>query len=586
MPIAAKVWRLLPHDAGAIDALARALQVSPIVAQLLHNRAVCEPECARRFLTAPLSGLYEPERLPGVIEAADRLLAAIRSQRRICVYGDYDVDGVAGTAILLNLLHVLGATVEYYIPHRLDEGYGLNSEALRQLAQNGVQVVVTVDCGIGSAAEAEEARRLGLELIVTDHHEPKRGLPAADVVVHPRLPRDGASYPFGQLSGSGVAFKLAWATAKRACNSDKVTPPLREMLLDGVALAALGTVADVVPLSDENRIFVRHGAWRLKRNPPLGLQLLLERAGLGQKPVLDAADIGFALAPRLNAAGRLGTARLAVELLTTRSRERAEQLADYLEQQNQQRQLLERRILSEARELAAEGGNGDPALVLAGRDWHAGLIGIVASRLVELYGRPALMIAVRDEHTAQGSGRSVPGLRLHEALEECSCDLMSHGGHAAAAGFRLRPSAIESFRQRFCEAVNKRLGPQPGHAPLVIDAEVPLSALTPGLVNALAHLEPYGAANPQPLFLAGGLQVLGEPRGVGNGGRHLSVRLRQQGRDLRAIAFGMAERTPEMMSAGGQCCVVFTPRINEWQGFRSVELEVRDFQPGPVARLS
>lgn len=585
MPSVAKVWRLLPHDAGAIDGLARALRVSPIVAQLLCNRAVDEPESARRFLNAPLTGLYEPERLPGVVEAAERLLAAVHDKRRICIYGDYDVDGVTGTAILLNLLQFLGATVEYYIPHRLDEGYGVSAEALRRLAQDGVQLVVTVDCGIASVAEAEEARRLGLQLIVTDHHEPKALLPAADAVVHPRLPRDGPSYPFGQLSGSGVAFKLAWALAKRACGSDKVTPPLRELLLDAVALAALGTVADVVPLTDENRIVVRHGASRLKRNPPLGLQLLLERAGLSQKPVLDAADIGFGLAPRLNAAGRLGTARLAVELLTTRSRDRAQQLADELEQHNQQRQVLERRILSEARDLA-EASNGDPALVLASRDWHPGLIGIVASRLVDLYARPVLMIALREDNSAQGSGRSIPGVRLHEALEECAGDLLSHGGHAAAAGFRLDPPAIESFRRRFCEVVARRLGPQPGGLPLVIDAEVPLSALTPGLVNALAHLEPYGAANPQPLFLAGGLQVIGEPRGVGNGSRHLSVRLRQHGRDLRAIAFGMAERTPELMSAGGECCVVFTPRINEWQGFRSVELEIRDFQPGSVARLT
>src|SRR5262249_18940490 len=289
---------------------------------------------------------------------------------------------------------------------------------LAELAQAGVSVVVTVDCGIGAVEEAEEARRLGLELIVTDHHEPRGQLPAADAVVHPRLPwgrhsslpedttadrnvcpttlDSGEPYPFGHLAGSGVAFKLAWALAKKACGSPKVTPPLRDALLDGVTLAALGTVADVVPLTDENRIFARHGLGRLRQNPTRGLQALLAQAGLAGKSNLDSMDIGFALAPRLNAAGRLGTARLAVGLLTTPSTDRAGQLARYLEDQNQQRQTLERRILSEARVLAEE-CNGSPALVLASAQWHPGLVGIVASRLVDLYGRPALMIALRDE---------------------------------------------------------------------------------------------------------------------------------------------------------------------------------------------
>ncbi len=582
MQSTAKLWRLLPHDRGAIDGLARALNVSPIVAQLLLNRELREPDPARRFLTAPLGGLYEPERLPGVSEAAGRLLQAVRDKRKICIYGDYDVDGVTGTAILLNILGLAGAEVCYHIPHRLKEGYGLNSEALRELAQAGTRVVVTVDCGIGGFAEAEEARRLGLELIVTDHHEPRGPLPAAAVLVHPRLPE--AAYPFGQLSGSGVAFKLAWAVAKRHCGSDKVTPPFREALLDGVTLAALGTVADVVPLSDENRIFVRHGLARLRRHPILGLQALLERSGLHQKPNLDAMDIGFGLGPRLNAAGRLGTARLAVELLTTRSADRAKQLANYLEEQNQQRQTLERRILSEARE-QAESCNGTPALVLSSPHWHPGLVGIVASRLVDLYGRPALLIALREAETALGSGRSIPGFPLHEALAECAGDLLSHGGHAAAAGFRIDPPAIAAFRQRFFAVADRILGPDPAPRPLLLDAEVPLAALTPGLVQALTHLEPYGAGNPQPLFLTGALQIVGEPRRVGGGDRHLSFRVRQGGRDFRAIAFSMGDRLEELLSAGGQCCLAFTPRLNEWQGFRRVELEVRDLQAGPVARL-
>jgi single-stranded-DNA-specific exonuclease len=580
-----KTWHLLPHDRGAIERLAGALEVSPVVAQLLLNRQLQDPDLARRFLNAPLAGLYEPELLPGVAEAAERLHAAALAGRPVCVYGDYDVDGVTGTAILLSALRLLGASVEFHVPHRLEEGYGLNSEALCRIAENGAALVVTVDCGITSVAEAEEARRLGLELVITDHHEPKETLPAAAALVHPRL--GGGAYPFAGLSGSGVAFKLAWALCKRASGGDKVTPPLRECLLDAVALAALGTVADVVPLHDENRILVRHGLARLRRRPGDGLRALLRSAGLDDKPELAAGDIGYTLAPRLNAAGRLGTARLAVELLTTPSAERAAELARYLENLNSQRQQLERRILHEAREQIERDGLADhPALVLAGAGWHPGLIGIVAGRLADQYGRPALMIALADGEVGVGSGRSVAGFALHEALRACADDLLAHGGHAAAAGFRLRAAALDSFRTRFCDVAARHFAGPPPAPRLVLDAEVPLSALTPGLADALGQLEPYGAGNPQPLLLAGNLQVVGEPRKVGGGERHLSFRVRQQARDLKAIAFGMADRAEELMADAGRCCLAFTPRINEWQGRRSVDLEVRDFQAGPCARLA
>jgi single-stranded-DNA-specific exonuclease len=581
----AKAWQLLPHDPPAVERLARTLPVSPIVAQLLLNRNLGEPDTARRFLTAALSGLHEPELLPGVCEAAERLYAAVRDGRRICVYGDYDVDGVTATAILLRVLRLLGAAVEFYVPHRLEEGYGLSTEALSRLADSGVHVVVTVDCGIASCAEADAARARDLELIITDHHEPRECLPDAAVLVHPRL--GGGVYPFGGLSGSGVALKVAWALCKRVCAADKVTAPFRECLLDCVALAAVGTIADVVPLTDENRILVRHGLVRLHQHPDPGLKALLQSAGLDEKSALLAADVGYALAPRLNAAGRLGSARLAVELLTTMADQRAVELARFLEGQNKQRQLLERRMLMEAGAMIQEDGHGDrPALVLASTTWHAGLIGIVAGRLAETYGRPVLMIALHEdgEH-GQGSARSVPGFLLHEALTECSDHLLSHGGHAAAAGFRLEARKVDDLRGHFCAVADRHFPAGLPAQPLVIDAEIPLAALTSGLVTALGQLEPFGSGNSQPVLLAGALQVVGSARRVGAGERHLSFRVRQQGKELRAIAFGMADRLDELMSAQGHCCLVFTPKFNEWQGRRSVELEVRDFQAGPFAEL-
>ncbi|HYT93615.1 MAG TPA: single-stranded-DNA-specific exonuclease RecJ [Gemmataceae bacterium] len=579
-----KTWHLLPHDDLAIERLARSLGVSVIVAQLLLNRNLTTPDAAVHFLKAPLTGLHDPLRLPGVKQAAERILSAAKQGRRICVYGDYDVDGVTGTAVLIHVLRLLGADAEFHVPNRLEDGYGVKVEALKRIAEGGAKLVVTVDCGIASIEEAEEARRLGLELIVTDHHEPKERLPAADVLVHPRLP-EGA-YPFGSLAGSGVAFKVAWALCQLASGSDKVSPAYRECLLNAVALVAMGTVADVVPLREENRIFVRHGLVRLQQGPSEGLKALLSAAGLDGKP-LSATDIGYGLAPRLNAAGRLGSARLAVELLTTTSPQRAADLARFLEEQNQKRQAVERGIYSSAREQAERyNAAGAPALVLSSTGWHAGMIGIVAGRLMDAFARPVLMIALGENGApGAGSGRSVPGFKLHEALRECSEHLLSHGGHATAAGFKIAAPAVDAFRESFCSVAARHFTAGPPSPRVLIDAEVPLSALTPGLIESMKQLEPYGAGNPQPLFLAGDLQVVGEPRRVGGGERHLSFKVRQQSREMKAIAFGMGERLEELVAAEGKCSLVFTPRINEWQGWRSVELEVKDLQAGSRARL-
>jgi len=599
----AKTWHLLPHEPAAIAALARQLRVSPIVAQVLLNRGLGEPTAARQFLASPLGDLHKPELLPGAVAAAQRLLDAVRRGQRICVYGDYDVDGITGTAILWQAIRLVGGTADYYIPHRLDEGYGLNRRALRQIAQSGAALVITVDCGISALDEAAEAQQLGLELIVTDHHEFKPQLPQAAVLVHPRLP--GGDYPYGGLSGAGVAFKVAWALCQLASGSEKVPPAMREFLLDGVALATLGLVADVVPLQAENRVFVRHGLARLEKMTAPGLRALLEVAGIGSKSPLLAEDIGFKLAPRLNAAGRLGSARLVVELLTTASAPRAADLARHLDTNNQQRQQLERRILVQAREqVAADGLSEAPALVLASADWHPGVIGIVAGRLAEQFARPALMIALtearvlandpRQEAQAaaappglvgHGSGRSVAGFPLHEALQECSDLLLGHGGHAAAAGFRIQAAHLPVFRERFCATVSQRFVGGLPPPRLAIDAEVPLQALTHDLLRDLDRLEPYGCENRRPLFLAGDLRVVGTPTKVGQGERHLSFKVRQAGTMLRAIAFNMGDRLDELMAADGACCVVLCPRINDWQGMRRIEIEVLDFQAGAQARL-
>jgi single-stranded-DNA-specific exonuclease len=582
----AKAWQLLPNDPSAVRRLARSLAVPEVAAQLLINRGLRDPDQARRFLDPSLSGLHPPEQLPGVPEAAERIGQAIQAGRTICIYGDYDVDGMTGTALLVRLIQSLQGKVVYHIPHRLDDGYGLSDGALREIRAGDVSLVVTVDCGITGTAEAVTARELGLELIITDHHEMKAELPSADVLVHPRLP--GSTYPFAGLSGAGVAFKLAWAVCKWVSGGDKVRPELREFLLDATALAALGLIADVMPLTDENRILVRHGLARLRTHPSLGLKALLDVAKLGDAKTVRAEDVGFRLGPRLNAVGRLGFARLGVELLTTTSPPKAHELAHVLEARNAERQTLERRLSTQAHEqIETHRWEDEAALVLAGHDWHAGVIGIVAGRLVEQYGRPAILLALREGSAlASGSGRSIAGIPLHEALAACGDLLEGFGGHAAAAGLRIRTDRIDAFRDRFAGYVREQF-PDGLPAPrLTLDAEVPLSALTHKLVRDLDHLEPYGSANPKPKLLAGDLEIIGDPRRIGQGERHLSFRVRQGGSSLRAVAFGMGERLDELMSEGGRCCLAFTPQISEWNGYSNVELLVADFQAGAQARLT
>ena len=321
----AKRWRIHPHDPSRILELERSSGVSAVVAQLLVCRGICAPALVREFLDARLDSLRDPEDLPGVTAAADLVTAAIAAGRRIVVYGDYDVDGISGTALLHLCLRMLSAEVSYYVPHRVDEGYGLNGDALRTLAGRGAQMIITVDCGTASVVEAELARELGLELVITDHHQTASTLPAADAIVHPALA--GSVYPFAGLCGAGVAFKLAWALCQRASQAKKVGPRMRDFLMQAVGLVALGTVADVVPLVDENRVLVRHGLASLRQRPSIGLAALLKVTGLDAKSHLSSEDIAFSLGPRLNAVGRLGQATLGVELLVTDSTERANALA-------------------------------------------------------------------------------------------------------------------------------------------------------------------------------------------------------------------------------------------------------------------
>jgi len=573
-------WRIHPHDASVVAALEKTVGVSPVVAHLLAARGITQPDDVRTFLDSKLTGLREPQLLPGAPAAAARIFAAVEAKRQIVVYGDYDADGMTGAAILYSCLQLLEADVKYYVPNRLEEGYGLSDDALTLIHRRGASMVITVDCGIANVAEAETARELGLELIVTDHHQFASELPAAAEIVHPQLP--GGDYPFHGLCGAGVALKLAWALCQLACGAEKVTRPMREFLLQAVGLAAFGTIADVVPLLDENRILVKHGLRRLKDRPAPGIEAMLRLAELHEKEALGSDDIAFSLAPRLNAAGRLGHARLGIELLTTRDPARAAALAEYFEQLNEQRDTTQNRIERAARKVIREDLQPDtaPALVVAGRDWHPGVIGIVAGRLQERFHRPVLMIS-QDKlgsKPSTGSGRSGGMIDLHKALSACSDYLVGFGGHAAAAGFKVEEDRIDAFRAAFCEFVQAELGEDTGPRILRIDAEAPLSQLTLRTVQQIEQLAPFGAGNPRPVLCACGVELVEPPKKMGASERHFSVRLKQHNTTIRGVAFHKGEDAHELEQFGGPFDIAFRPVINEWRGRRTVEMHLHDWR--------
>ena len=578
-----KRWQIRPHDTAAVAALEQRAGVSSIVAALLASRGVKEPAAVKTFLAGTLADLRYPETLPGVPEAADRILAAVRGRKKIVIYGDYDADGMTSTAILTGCLEALDAEPRWYVPNRFEEGYGLNSEALERLAAEGADLVVTVDCGIASVAEAARARELGLELIVTDHHSFGTELPAA-VLVHPRLP--GTHYPFGDLCGAGVAFKLAWAIATRATGAKQVTPRLREMLLRGIGLAALGTVADVVPLLDENRIIVRHGLECLRQRGGPGLAKLLELAGLQEKSTLDAEDVAFRLAPRLNAAGRFGEAAKGIELLTIADAERAESLASYVHELNARRETEERSILLAATKQALErfDQEHDAALVLADRGWNAGIVGIVAGRLADRFHRPVAIIAqgAHQGLVASGSLRSVPGFDVHEPLVACRELLVTCGGHAAAAGLRIDDTQIDAFRTAFVAEVTARMPDTLRRAQLTIDGETTLAGISLHAVEQIERLAPFGQGNRRPVLCASSVTLAEAPRTIGGGGRHLSLQVMQHGAKVRGVAFGGAEWLPHLPAPGQPFHIAFKPKINEFRGRRTAEMEVIDWRPDGI----
>jgi len=567
-------WNIPPLYDGA-EKLAAELGTTSLVAQVLYNRGISDASGADAFLKPSLSrDLIDPLELDGCDRAAERIAAAVRKGERIVIYGDYDVDGMTASAILISCIRLCEGDVGFYVPHRLDEGYGLNREALEEITTGGADLIVTVDCGI-SAGDLVEEFSDRVDIIITDHHVLPDHLPDACAIVHPHV---GKSYANANLCGAGVAFKLAWQVARKICGDNRVNDRMKQFLLEATTLAGLGTIADYVPLTGENHVIAMFGLRGIPAVENVGLKALLASAKLADARTIDAYQVGYVLAPRLNAAGRMGHASEAVELLTTDDPARAKEIAEYLGAENDRRRRIEQEITAQAVEMVNHQGldaPSDRAIVLASDQWHGGVIGIVASRLVDRFRRPAVVMDIGEDGVTQGSARSIQGFHMAEALAACENHLISHGGHAMAGGMRIDAAEIEKFTAQFVDYANKRISDEQMLPCIEVEAETKIDALGFPVVQILESMAPFGPQNPRPLVVLRNCRLVGVPRRMGQRGETISIMLEQGTGAIRCVGFRMGT-LPDYLLGAGTVDVVGRPNINEFQGRRTIELELKD----------
>ena len=571
-------WQLPEVDAVAAERLSSALRISAPAARVLVKRGFADPEAARRFLRPALDEMHDPFALRDMDRAVERLRHAIAGREKILIYGDYDVDGTTSVVLLAKAIELAGGTAGWHVPHRLKDGYGMRAEVVEQAAAEGVKLIVSVDTGIRAAEVVRLAGELAIDVIVTDHHLPESELPPALAVLNPNRPDCG--YPEKDLCGAAVAFKLA-----QALFGGLEWPPERKRRIAEslLKLVAIATVADVVPLTGENRVIVKHGLEGLRdiRNP--GLRALLDVAGFTGDSIPGARDVAFRIAPRLNAAGRMDTARAAIEMFQTADPERARALAAQLHEQNAERQQIEARIREVCEQVPVD--DSTAGLVYYSEDWHRGVLGIVASRLVERFHRPVFVLGCNpDDGLAQGSGRSIPGFHLLDALESMADVFVRFGGHQHAAGVTLQPARVEEFRRRFNACAAERLEPADLAPSLEIDAVVELREVDERATRDLLTLAPFGHGNPAPVLAALSVEVAGPPALWGE--KHLKVMARQNGRTLAFKAWNFAARAAEL-TPGARIDVAFRLEDDAYSAARGYPgwcAVLRDFRPAARAR--
>ena len=568
-------WEYREEQGGPARAIASALGLNAAVARVLANRGLgADAAALDAFMHPSLGGLHDPFLMRDMAVATERISHAIHSGEAITIFGDYDVDGITSTALLVRLFQFLGHGVRYYIPHRLNEGYGMQAAALDSIAAAGTRLLITVDNGITALEQVAHARRAGMDVVVTDHHQPGPMLPDASAVVNPN--RADCNYPNKALAGVGVAFKLAHALLKReGVPSGEAIAFLRSVL----DLTAIGTVADVAALVGENRTLVKHGLESARRTSNVGLRALMDMLDFGPGAV-TAEKVGFQMAPRLNAAGRTQHANVCVELLTTNDPARATEIAGKLEEFNRDRRSVESRIFEQSMDFVRETADleHDRVLVVSGSQWHIGVIGIVASKLLDAFGRPTIILS-ENEGRAKGSARSVTGFNMHAALEACSRHLITFGGHPGAAGLQIESRCIDAFRQAINLYARDAMEEMDMNSPLLIDTVVEPDEMEIRLAQDAFALEPFGQANPAPVFAAENLSMTEQPRVVGT--NHLKLALAApNGRRFAAIGFGLGELAAELSRCGrARIDVAFEPTINDYfGGSERLEMRLRDLK--------
>lgn len=561
-----KIWILKRTDEQLRDIFARELGISHVTAQILINRNITSAKDAQVFLNCSFESLNSPFLLKDMDKAVSRIKESIAKKEKIVVYGDYDVDGISSVALLVLVLRKLGAKASYYIPSRVEEGYGLNKPAIKKAKEKKASLIITVDCGISASDEVKYAKRLGIDVVVTDHHEITQDIPPAFAVINP-LQQD-CSYPFKHLAGVGLAYKLAEALTK-----DKAV-----RIAEHLDLVALGTVADIVPQIGENRILTRYGLRELNLTHKTGLKALIKVSGLTGREIISG-HIGYILGPRINASGRIGSPELAVKLLLTDDEEEARELACILDKENRFRQGLENKILQSAlkkveNEIDFE---KEKAIVLSSSEWHKGVIGIVASRLSEKFYRPTILIAV-SKGVGKGSGRSIKDFHLFEAISRCKSHLVNFGGHEGACGITISKKKIESFKEAFNKVTTELLTDRLLEPKIEIDMEVPLNTISGKLIYELEGLSPFGPWNPRPLLSSRNIKLKNTPQRIGKDG--FKVWVTDRNITCEAVGFRMAKsHLPRLNSE--RVDIAYSPEINNWRGMSSIQLNIHDIKNSP-----
>ncbi|MCX7785648.1 MAG: single-stranded-DNA-specific exonuclease RecJ [candidate division WOR-3 bacterium] len=551
-----------------IACLAQELKLPKFIVSILYDRGYETYQQIYDFLNPSLANLHQPKLLTDMEKAVSRIIQCIEKKQPILIYGDYDVDGVSGSALLLRVLRLLGAQVSFYIPHRQKEGYGLSDTGVLYAKSYGFNLIITVDCGTTDFSEIEMASKMGIDVIVCDHHEPKEVLPKAYAIINPK--RHDSIYPFRELAGVGVAFKLAWALLA-SLNQPK------EYLVEHLDLVALGTIADIVPLIDENRVLAKFGLKQIVKSKKVGLQALLKVAGLSKREITPY-DVGFILAPRINASGRISCAEKAVRLLITDEQKEAELIAHELNQENAQRQNMEMEILNSAIEIIEQKNIAENrVMVLANEAWHEGVVGIGASRLVDRYFRPTILLTIKEDR-AKGSGRSIPGFNLYQALKSCQDSLLSFGGHKYACGVLLAKDKIDEFAEKIQIYAQENLPDEFLQRKLYIDGLISLHEITPELLKIIQKFEPFGQENPCPVFMTSGLEVVGYPRVVGQ--EHLKFSVREnKDKVLEAIAFGRSDVILKLQKGKeNHLDIVYTFDEHCFAGKTKIQLVIKDMK--------